>query len=295
MIRRKFDLIDLGYRWKRSFGFNPFMKYEGGMSKLCCAECDLIYYDPAIYGESALYETLSKFPWYYEEEKWEFDEAIRYIIRFKPNSLLEIGCGSGVFLEKIQYLVNRVEGVDINKDALEICKKKGLNVFLPSEQDGKLYDMVVLFEVLEHLDRPASMISSLVDMLNDNGVLIVAVPNPDGYLKASSAPVLLDMPPHHNTSWSVITFDFLAKQYALEKIGYATEPLRYIHYISYLLDVMTSFSSVKKVTISVRILKYLERMLLPLRAPYSFTKDQKQILGQTHLAVFRKASSINSV
>lgn len=293
VVVKTFDLIDLGSRWRRAFKFNPFTEYKGDMLKLRCATCDLTYYDPAIYGESDLYESLSKFSWYYEEDKWEFDEAIEYVIEFKPGSLLEIGCGNGIFLDKVRHLIDKVEGVDINTDALAACKKKGLNVFLPSEEKSQSYDMIVLFEVLEHLEQPAAIISDLVNMLNDGGILIIAVPNPDGYLKGILAPVLLDMPPHHNSSWSEKTFNFLAEKYSFEKIGYATEPLRYVHYISYQLDVMKSFSSSKKSTFSMKIamniLELLERILLPLRAPYSFTADRKHILGQTHLVVLRKS------
>ena len=288
VVLRTFNSEDLGALWRRAFKFDPFTNFEGNILKLRCAECDLIFYDPAIYGESDLYESLSKFSWYYEDDKWEFDEAIKYIIEFKPDSLLEIGCGKGIFLDKVRHLVDNLEGIDINTEALAVCKKKGLNVFLPSENNSKSYDMIVLFEVLEHLEQPAEIISNLVKMLNNGGILIFAVPNPDGYLKDILAPVLLDMPPHHNTAWSEKTFDYLAKKYSLKKVGYSTEPLRYVHYISYLLDVMNSFTSSRKSNFAIKILKLLERILLPLKAPYSFTIDRKHILGQTHLIVLQK-------
>jgi SAM-dependent methyltransferase len=289
IVVNSYDLTDLGQQWKSSFGFNPFLS-GGRMSRLRCAECDLIYYDPANFGDSNFYEELSKFLWYYEESKWEFDEAIKYILKLRPDSLLEIGCGKGVFLDKIRHVIKNAEGLDINRDALEICKQKGLNVFYPPLPSDKSYDMVVLFEVLEHLDNPAEHIRDILKMLNPNGVLIIAVPNPEGIFKESSVPVLLDMPPHHNTSWSENTFNYLAKINGLEKIGYATEPLRYVHYLTYLISVTKSFTSLKEVTFQIKVLRKLNLILLPLFAPFSFTADRTRLLGQTHLVVFRKAA-----
>ena len=63
--------------WIKSFSFDPFEDISvDTISKKKCVDCDLIYFDPEFYGDSALYENLCKFPWYYENDKWEFDIAV---------------------------------------------------------------------------------------------------------------------------------------------------------------------------------------------------------------------------
>lgn len=292
-----YDIDDLSGKWLKSLGFDPFetLASKVNFSKLRCTECGLMYFNPPFFGDTKFYERLSRNAWYYESRKWEYDEAAEIILKHKPASLLEIGCGSGAFLEKITSVVPNVEGIDINDEALKVCRGKGLNVTRCdiSSSDvckltGKKYEMVVLFEVIEHLDNPGDVFRFIDGILAENGIMIMAMPNPAGYFKYIDV-VLLDMPPHHNTAWSKEVFEHISKEYKWTITDYSTEPLRYVHYAMYL----ASIAKLNQITNNKRINSFinkLNKVAISILAPFYFATDQKNILGQTHMVVFQKTA-----
>ena len=102
--------------WKQRFGFDPLpAEYnDRHIDKIRCNSCSLIYFEPSIFDDADFYARLSKKPWYYEQNKWEYDVATDIVAQLQPNSILEIGCGNGYFIQKISSLGVRITGVDIN-------------------------------------------------------------------------------------------------------------------------------------------------------------------------------------
>jgi len=283
-VSRRFRFDALARIWKRKVGFDPFPEMEDGaeLKKLICIECGLAYYFPQIIGDSSFYSKLSKFDWYYPRDKWDFDKAIELIRKHKPGSILEVGCGAGEFLSRVAGCVDDAMGLDINESALSIARAKGLNV---SNQDihslDKSFDMIFLFQVLEHLESPAEVVSALVERLNSGGCLVLAVPNPDGYFKFVDV-VFLDMPPHHTTCWSRETFQYLADSHRLELAEYACEPLNY----TYLRAVLLAQISQDNIW---GMVKFVQKVMTVLLLPLLYSpRNNSGIDGQTHLAVLRK-------
>jgi len=288
-LLRDFDVAELRTLWSASLGFDPYpIDMDSSLKKCQCAECRLIYFSPECFGDAAFYSTLSREPSYYEKNKWEFDVALELIAETKPVSLLEVGCGAGCFLEKVEGAVEHVEGVDINERAVEICRSKGLHATTAGLGSLKQkFDMVLLFEVLEHLENPAEAIESLLNVLESNGILVLAVPNPDGYLKDIDLN-LLDMPPHHNSSWPKDTFDYIAEKYNLKEISYAQEPLRYAHYTGYLGSLIANHKSIVRSTAKTNLSFKLQSFVVRTLAPLTYQRDCAQIVGQTHLVALRR-------
>lgn len=283
LMLRSFSVADLSTLWQKHFGFDAFGAWQGGdaLEQRRCVQCSLVFHAPEIYGDDAFYARLSQHDWYYESEKWEFDVALDLIGQYRPCSLLEVGCGSGEFLQKVVSGVDSVMGVDINPDALARARAKGLTV--TDQPLGKLsqtFDMVVLFEVLEHLPSPGEMLAAMVDRLNPGGTLVIAVPNPAGYLKDQGI-VLLDLPPHHSTKWSRKTFAYIGTRFGLQEVTYATEPLRYIHYQAYMAAIIASGARRRSV-------RFLQQLAFKVLGPFLFDIGRDRILGQTHLVALRK-------
>ena len=93
-------------------------------------------------------------------------------------NILDIGAGTGDFLSFIQSESMSVTGIEPNPKARELAKNKGF--FL--EEDiknvkGKLFDVITMWHVLEHIPNLEETIIDLESLLKPNGVLIVAVPN----------------------------------------------------------------------------------------------------------------------
>lgn len=290
LIAKRTSLLDLRACWLSAFGFDPFPSdYSNDhIDKKKCSSCHLEYFDPPFYGDADFYARISKNSWYYEQSKWEFDVAAEIVSRMKPKDLLEIGCGNGFFLEKISLLGSNVEGVDINRDAVASCKARGLKVEVVNVFDiRKSYDMVVLFQVLEHMENAKELFEFLTTkIVRPGGLLIIAVPNPDGYLKEMDIN-LLDMPPHHNSSWSLKCFEQLQTLHGLTLVEYKKEPLRYVHYHGYLQGVIGSNAKMSAATWKNRFLSKLQVLLIRMLAPLTYLNDRERIDGQTHLVVLR--------
>lgn len=99
--------------------------------------------------------------------------------RCQPQNLrlLDIGCGSGSFVEIAQKLGYLAEGIDpylpeeLQNDYLH--RKSPENI--PSES----YDIAVLLNVAEHLDKPRDMFSQVWRLLKPNGVMLLTCPYGD--------------------------------------------------------------------------------------------------------------------
>lgn len=97
------------------------------------------------------------------------------------NYLLDIGCGVGHYLELAQEHFKEVYGVEPSKVAVEIAREKGFTVindyFHTEIAFDLLFDAITIIEVLEHLEKPVELFKQAAKLLNDNGVLLVEVPN----------------------------------------------------------------------------------------------------------------------
>jgi cyclopropane fatty-acyl-phospholipid synthase-like methyltransferase len=289
-VTRKYPFAELQRRWIKYFRYDPFTKFDTSqvLEKRKCVQCDLIFYHPSFFGEKDFYERIAENSWYYEENKWEFDRAIELVGKYKPNTLLEIGCGNGSFLEKAAQAVGGAEGTEINAKAILACQAKGLKVTSTSLNSlNKQYDIIVSFEVFEHLDGIADYLRDALDRLKPHGLLLIAVPNPNGYFKEMDM-VLLDLPPHHNLGFSRQTFDFIAEQHHLEILHYDLEPLRYIHYLGYLHATLEYNRMLLGNSFKNNIMHKVRTFLFGLFAPLTFVRDRQSIVGQTHLVLFRK-------
>lgn len=115
-------------------------------------------------------------------------KKFKIIHKHKPlaGKLLDIGCGTGYF---IQYMTEKkwyCLGVEANKDAMEFATKNfGLNVlssddFLSKKNIGN-FDVITLWHVLEHLHDLNDYLNKINLNLTNDGLLILALPNPESY------------------------------------------------------------------------------------------------------------------
>ena len=98
--------------------------------------------------------------------------------------LLDVGSGSGYFLNFMKKKGYNVTGVEISKKAVALCKKNfGIKAHSPSEfLEEKLdtdYDIISLWHVFEHVYSYDAYFELFSKSLNNNGYLILALPNCD--------------------------------------------------------------------------------------------------------------------
>lgn len=119
-------------------------------------------------------------------------EIIEIYLRRKGLNILDIGCGSGTLSFYLSKNRNYVTGIDISKSAIDCCKKNskmlGLkNIYFevfnfPQEYPKKKYDIVILVEVIEHLNNIQKAFKTIFNLLNNDGILILSTPSPNAPL-----------------------------------------------------------------------------------------------------------------
>jgi len=93
----------------------------------------------------------------------------------KPARLLDYGCGLGFFLDAAFDHGFDVEGAEFNPHArVYIERRYRYPVFGPEEIAAReRYDVITMFDVIEHLHEPFDTITELRGRLNDDGVLLL--------------------------------------------------------------------------------------------------------------------------
>ena len=101
-------------------------------------------------------------------------------------NVLDIGCGRGEFLELMREAGVPARGIDLNPEAVDLCRDKGLEAqvadlfaYLDGLDNGAL-DGIFSAQVVEHLqpDRVPEMIRLAARKLARGGLLAIETPNP---------------------------------------------------------------------------------------------------------------------
>ncbi len=103
----------------------------------------------------------------------------------EDKNILDLGCGTGDFLQTAQQNSWIVSGIEPNDQAREIANKKTNNSIFETEQLSKFksnsFDVITLWHVLEHLPNLEDYIHIFKKLLKPKGTLIIAVPNYKSY------------------------------------------------------------------------------------------------------------------
>lgn len=96
---------------------------------------------------------------------------------FKGKSLLDLGAGTGDFLVTAQNSGFKVTGIEPNAKARKLAEQKGVHLQASLKVSGQKFQVITLWHVLEHLPNLEEQIATLANLLEEDGVLVIAVPN----------------------------------------------------------------------------------------------------------------------
>ena len=99
-----------------------------------------------------------------------------------PRRSLDIGCGSGAYVSFLQELGWDACGIEPNPRAVQAARDRGCRnvstgTIADLHSDGAGFDLVTLWDVLEHTHFPMRVLQQARDILRADGLLIVKVPN----------------------------------------------------------------------------------------------------------------------
>jgi len=117
-----------------------------------------------------------------------FVRKIEEIEKMKSRgSLLDVGCATGVMLDVARLRGWDVRGVDLSAYASGIAREYyNLDVFTGTLHeaafDDRSFDVVFMYDVIEHLTDPRSLLEEAARVLKDDGLLVINTPNVEGFL-----------------------------------------------------------------------------------------------------------------
>lgn len=182
--------------YKILFDMNPFKIVR-------CNNCSLIFVNPRL-KENDIKEIYQngyfknneffsskqeKLYGYYDYEEERFNVEIMYgkilkkIDKFiSTGNLLEIGSAYGYFLNLARKSGWEVSGIELSREAAEYCETKfNISPFVGNlnqyQSEKAFFDVIVTFDVLEHMHNPFETLKVTNNLLKKNGLLVCSVPN----------------------------------------------------------------------------------------------------------------------
>lgn len=189
-----------------------------------CPRCTAEFSEPMLPGDSSFYAWIARQPGYYPESRWEWGEVISEIKKRHAScaSVLEVGCGSGSFLEvlKSEPSISAV-GLDTEPGAIARCREKSFEAYAEdieiylSRDPSRRFDFVVAFHCLEHVSQPKKFLQAMFGAMKPGGRVFVSTPySPMSFETGWFDP--LNHPPHHMTRWNSRMYEELAAQIGVE-------------------------------------------------------------------------------
>jgi 2-polyprenyl-3-methyl-5-hydroxy-6-metoxy-1,4-benzoquinol methylase len=108
----------------------------------------------------------------------EFSRSVDFIRRFvRGGRLLELGCAYGFFLREAAPYFDAA-GIELAADAAAHCRRAGLTVLDGVADEANLarighVDVIVLFDVVEHLPQPRETLTLCRQHLNPGGIVVI--------------------------------------------------------------------------------------------------------------------------
>ncbi len=106
----------------------------------------------------------------------------------KPGRLLDIGCAMGVFLSLAKSRGWEVYGTDVSEFAVKFASERfSMDCRAGSLREAKFpdkhFDVITMWDVLEHFDDPLEELREVRRILADDGILIFDTPNEDSLMR----------------------------------------------------------------------------------------------------------------
>jgi SAM-dependent methyltransferase len=108
-------------------------------------------------------------------------DLIRRHVELEGRRVLDVGCGIGTYVTKFAAFTPEAYGVDIDPEKVEIAQRTLQHVcWAPAEElpfEDNSFDVIMLHEVIEHVEDDRQSIREAVRCLRPGGKVIIFAPN----------------------------------------------------------------------------------------------------------------------
>ena len=96
----------------------------------------------------------------------------------KHNRVLDIGCNTGELLDYSKKFNCETSGVEFSKSSRKILAKKGHRAYKKILDVTSSFDVIVAFDLIEHLYSVSDFFNDCFRLLSGNGKLVISTGNP---------------------------------------------------------------------------------------------------------------------
>lgn len=176
------DWKNLDYLRDHKYWYDRDFLYEDAVGFKICKKCGFLTYD---------YETEQELCRRYNDCRKIIDmnvivtgnRKIEYHKKFlegvlKENTaILDYGCGAGLFLNYIKnnYGNTDLYGVETNEASISYGREE-FKLQIDTEIQENKYDFICCYHVLEHIQYPYKLLQKFRELLVDDGILYISVP-----------------------------------------------------------------------------------------------------------------------
>src|SRR5579864_1326699 len=161
-----------------------------------CVNCSLMFLNP-MYSDQEL-AALYPNDYYAYQNRFASNrtkELLKKLLGFRiatkdptfksPGSILDVGCGSGWFLDSMRSRGWATYGVEISESAARLGREsKDLQIYSGTLHDAKFpsefFDYIRSNHSFEHMSHPNEILDEMHRILKPNGKLFIGVPNVSG-------------------------------------------------------------------------------------------------------------------
>ncbi len=183
--------------------------------------------------------------------------------------LLDVGSGTGAFVETMKKSNWQVTGIepdaDARKTAVVLNKTELLDAAVFFDLPAEKYDAITLWHVLEHVHRLHDYIFQLKKILKPEGRIFIAVPN----YTSKDAAVYKEYWAAYDVPRHLYHFSPLSMKHLLENHGLKIEQYKPMWYDSFYISLLSSSYKNKKVN-------YLSAFINGLRSNLAAWRDVKK-------------------
>lgn len=222
-------------------GHDRFHDVPGTYRLVRCRRCGLIYLDPMPTPEElARHYPTDYFPysraiddepsWFTRwDRRYGMHKRCRAVIQVagqQRGRVLDVGCATGNFLNAMRDRGWQTFGVEPNPYAANYARERlGLDIFRgeleQASYDTGFFDLVTLWDVLEHVPDPRATLEEVARVLRPGGALVLTLPNPETWEVKLFGPYWVgwDVPRHlHLFTRGVLTWYLNEADFEIVKI-----------------------------------------------------------------------------
>ncbi len=172
---------------------------------LRCGNCGFGFGHPFVGGDEEFYRILHEQKGY-PTWRWDYDVALaEALMKFPGGKVLDVGAGVGMFLRGLpdSWQPYAVEGSEVTRQELE---GRGIKVFRNlsdgAQSQAGTFQVVTLFQVLEHIADFETTLKQCCRLLAPGGRVVITVPDGDAMIRQERLTGCHDMPPNHIGKWT---------------------------------------------------------------------------------------------